>query len=148
MDSSSNYSISSEPSRLQLDFIIRSLQTTYWAKHRSEAMIREAVRRSLCFGVYSNSDDTQVGFARVVSDGVTCSWLCDVFIDPAHRGRGLGRAVVAEALRHPAVAGTTFHLGTQDAHGLYEKFGFVRVETMRRPASPIPAAVEISNSRI
>jgi len=36
-------------------------------------------------------EQTQVGFARVVSDYVTVSYLCDVVIAPAHRGKGIGK---------------------------------------------------------
>jgi GNAT superfamily N-acetyltransferase len=87
----------------------------------------------LCFGAYLADTRQQVGFARVVTDGATFSWVCDVFVDPAHRGHGLGKRLVAEILAHPRIAAGTVYLGTKDAHGLYEKFGFVRWELMRRP---------------
>ena len=32
--------------------------------------------------------------ARVVTDGVTFAWLADVIVDPAHRGRRLGSALI------------------------------------------------------
>jgi hypothetical protein len=37
-------------------------------------------------------------------------------------------------LEHPAVRHTNMALGTRDAHGLYERYGFERRELMRRPA--------------
>ena len=130
------YSISTERSRLDLEFIIRSLHSTYWAGDRSRDDIVTSIQASLCFGVYCADTSEQVGFARVVTDGVTFSWLGDVFVDPAHRSRGLGKRLVEAVLAHPQVARTRVYLGTKDAHGLYEKYGFVRWELMRRPTLP------------
>ena len=70
-------------------------------------------------GVY-NSDGKQVGYARVVTDGVTLGWLCDVYIAREVRGRGLGTAlskVVVEALRPLGLR--RFMLSTADAHEIY-----------------------------
>lgn len=133
------YYLSADRSLLQFDFIVRSLQGTYWAAGRPEEVIRAAWDKSICFGVYSKRGDDQVAFARAVTDGATFTWLADVFVDPAHRGKGLARALVAAALADAAVARTNIHLGTRDAHGLYEKFGFVRTETMRKVFQPAPA---------
>lgn len=132
----SDYFISSDPSWLQIEFVVRSLRETYWANQRSEEAIRASLLNSLCFGVYSAVGHDQVGFARVVTDRATFSWLCDVVIDPAHRRRGLGKALVSAVLSHPDLRSTTFHLGTRDAHGLYQPYGFAACETMRRPATP------------
>ena len=130
------YSISTERGRLDLEFIVRSLHSTYWAVERSREDILTSLEASLCFGVYCADTSEQVGFARVVTDGVTFSWLCDVLVDPVHRSRGLGKRLVEAVLAHPKVARTRVYLGTKDAHGLYEKYGFVRWELMRRPTLP------------
>jgi len=130
------YSISTERTRLDLEFIVRSLRSTYWAGDRSREDIVASVEASLCFGAYASDTGQHVGFARVVTDGVTFSWLCDVFVDPAHRAHGLGKRLVEAVLAHPQVARTRVYLGTRDAHGLYEKYGFVRWELMRRPIPP------------
>lgn len=37
---------------------------------------------------------TQIGMARLVTDRVTSAYLTDVYVDPAHGGRGLGRWLV------------------------------------------------------
>lgn len=124
---------------VQLEFVVNSLQSTYWARGRSREAIAASLAMSICFGAYESATGNQVGFARVVTDGVTFSWLCDVFVAPEHRARGLGQRLVAEVLAHPRVAMTKVYLGTRDAHGLYERFGFQRWELMRR-APPAPAA--------
>lgn len=124
--------ISTEPKLLDLDFICRGLNATYWAKNRPRAVIKESIRNSVCFGVYEKKTKKQVGFARVVTDKVTYSWLCDVFIDKDHRKQGLGKWLMSRITAHPAVKNTVSLLGTLDAHGLYEKFGYVRSEQMKR----------------
>ena len=56
----------------------------------------------------------------------TFAWLCDVYIDPAARGLGLGtwlaQTVVTE-LRDRGLP--RIILATRDAHTVYEKAGFV-----------------------
>ncbi len=125
------FSISNDRNRLDLDFIVEALQSTYWAEHRSRETIRQSIERSLCFGLYEN--DQQVGFARVVTDGCTFSWIGDVVIAAEYRGRGLGTWLMECLIAHPEVAPTMQLLATRDAHGLYEKFGFNRREVMSRP---------------
>lgn len=136
------YVINADPTLLDREYIVRSLQGTYWATARARDVILASLDASLCFGVYQAPGHAQVGFARVVTDGATFSWLCDVFIDPAHRGRGLGKRLVRAVLSEPRVARTRVYLATQDAHTLYEPFGFERREVMRRGVVGPPDAVD------
>jgi GNAT superfamily N-acetyltransferase len=122
------YLITDDPARLDLDAICRLLSETYWAAERSRDTIERSIRNSICFGLYHGP--TQVGFARVVTDSATFSWICDVIIDPGHRSAGLGKWLVECVLAHPNVATTRKMLRTRDAHGLYEQFGFIRSECM------------------
>jgi GNAT superfamily N-acetyltransferase len=126
-----DYVISTSASRLDLGFICSALAGSYWARSRSRAAIRKSIRNSLSFGIYERRGGRQVAFARIVTDAATFSWLCDVVVDDAHRGRGLGKRLVSAAVSHRSVRGTKVLLGTRDAHGLYAKFGFVRCESMR-----------------
>ncbi len=128
--------ISTDQGLLNVDFIWQSLNRTYWAGDRTREAVAESIRNSLCFGVYEAAGRTQVGFARVVTDKATFSWICDVFVDDRFRGNGLGTWLMACVTAHPYVQYMRSVLGTRDAHGLYEKFGFERLEMMRRPPSP------------
>ena len=123
-----DYEIDSDLARMDLDRVHRWLSTdAYWALGRSRETVETAARHSLNFGVFS-ADGSQVGYARVITDTATFGWLCDVYVDPDHRGRGLGNrlseAVVAtlEPMRLKRVLLATF-----DAHDLYAGVGFVPV---------------------
>lgn len=89
------------------------------------------MRNSIVVGCY-NGDGEQVGLARWVSDEATFAWLCDVFITDDHRGRGLGEFMVKAAMEHPDVDGLRMRLlATRDAHGLYQRFGFLETDPHR-----------------
>jgi len=128
-----DYLISTDPARLDLAFLCRTLAATYWAHDRPRQVVEESLRHSLCFGVYRKATGEQVGFARVVTDQATFSWVCDVVIDERYRRQGLGKWLMACVVSHPHVRHTTSLLGTKDAHGLYERYGYRRSEGMRRP---------------
>jgi GNAT superfamily N-acetyltransferase len=131
------YIVSTSAELIDVDFVCAALAGSYWARNRARDVIEESLRSSLCFGVYERAGRRQVGFARVVTDGITFSWLCDVIVAEGERGKGLGKMLMASVMSHPRIRGTVFLLGTRDAHGLYEKFGFARQEMMRRlPPQP------------
>jgi len=116
------YLISDEKKMLSPARIKGFLNKTYWAPERTLATVKESIKVSDCYGVYHNG--LQVGFARVVTDGCTVFWLCDVVIDPGYRGRGLSKVMVGAALGKPAYAKLLGILVTHDAHTLYERYGF------------------------
>lgn len=118
------YEVSDERARLDLAAIHRYLSgESYWAAGISEALVARAIANSLCFGLYRGG--LQVGFARVVTDRATYAYLCDVFVEGGHRGRGLGKWLVRCVLEHPDLQGLRrINLMTRDAHDLYRPFGF------------------------
>jgi GNAT superfamily N-acetyltransferase len=96
---------------------------SYWAAGMSRAVLERALAYSLCFGAYL--DEIQVAFARVATDRATFAHLKDVFVLPAYRGRGFGTELMRAVMAYPDLSAVTFTLVTNDAHSLYEKFGFV-----------------------
>jgi len=118
------YTITTDPSRLDLDVIHGFLTHSYWAAGRSRERVALSLQHSLPFGLYHRGG--QVGFARVVTDYVVVAYLSDVFVLEAHRGRGLGVWLVECTLAVPELRHLRrWILGTRDAHGLYRRFGFV-----------------------
>ena len=120
------YTITTDKSRLDLGMIHHFLYTTaHWAVGRPMRIVRKSIENSLCFGVYDG--ENQVGFARMVTDGATVGWICDMFIMPAYRGSGLGRWLVECMMEHPDVQGLRrILLNTRDAHDLYTKYANFR----------------------
>lgn len=124
------YLLTDDPNRLDLGRVMELLRSSYWAADRPREMMEKAICHSVCFSLLH--DGEQVGFARAVTDEATFTWVCDVILHPDHRGRGLGKWMMKCLLEHPQLQTVSHHLRTEDAHGLYEQFGFNRVEAMRR----------------
>jgi GNAT superfamily N-acetyltransferase len=122
------FTLTTDPARLDLDVIHGFLnRESYWAAGIPKGMLERAVAGSLCFGVYDGAG-RQVAFARVVTDRATFAYLCDVFVLPSHRGRGLSKWMMECVVAHPDLQGLRrFVLVTRDAHRLYEQFGFTPV---------------------
>ncbi|HEV2480831.1 MAG TPA: GNAT family N-acetyltransferase [Puia sp.] len=119
-----DYSVSTDKSKLDLPLIHTFLSTqAYWSLNIPFATVKRSVENSLCFGVYQG--DTQVGFARIITDFATIAYLGDVFILPEHRGKGLSRRLIATVMAHPDLQGLRrWMLLTSDAHGLYLQYGW------------------------
>ncbi|WP_209730224.1 GNAT family N-acetyltransferase [Arthrobacter sp. CAN_C5] len=98
---------------------------SYWATTRSRSQQDAAMDGSRNFGIYRADSGTQVAYARVVTDGATFAWLCDVYVERAVRGIGVGTALVGGTCATLDGLGLTrILLATADAHGLYRRFGF------------------------
>ncbi|MCQ9181412.1 GNAT family N-acetyltransferase [Streptomyces sp. IBSBF 2953] len=120
------YEISADPDRIDVGRVHRWLSSdAYWAIGRTLDRHERAVAGSLNFGVYDTASGEQVAYARVVTDHATFAWLCDVYVDPAVRGKGIGTAMAVAVRDHLGPYGLRrILLATHDAHGVYEKAGF------------------------
>ena len=117
-------SVSTDASLLDDPLVHRWLSTdAYWALGRPLAVVERSVAHSLNVGAYD--DAVQVGYARVVTDHATFAWLCDVYVDPARRGAGIGRRLLSAVVDELAPLGLKrVMLATADAHELYAAYGF------------------------
>lgn len=127
------FRISDRKEELDPAAVCGMLSESYWAADRSRELIIRSIEHSLCFGLYTQ-ENRQVGFLRVITDNTTFAWICDVIVHPEYRGRGLGKWLVACMLEHPGLLSVNKLLGTRDAHGLYEQFGFERREMLSKKA--------------
>ena len=116
--------ISTDKSLLDFSAIYNYLdQESYWAKGVGTERLQKAIENSMCFGIYKQN--VQAGFARVVTDGATFAYICDVFILPGYRGVGLSKWLMQTIVEHPELQGLRrWSLATSDAHRLYSQFGF------------------------
>ena len=124
--------ISTDRDRIDRELVHRFLsEHSYWAQWRTREQNDRIIDASLCFGVYE--DGRQIANARVVTDTVTFGYLADVFVLPEARGRGVGKALMEAVLAHPDVRDVSrFVLVTDDAHGLYEQYGFGPLDDVGR----------------
>ncbi|MGI9822795.1 GNAT family N-acetyltransferase [Agromyces sp. Marseille-Q5079] len=127
------YRLSTDPADLDRERVHRWLSTdAYWALGRPRERQDAAIDASRNYGVFDEASGDQVAYARVVTDGVTFAWLCDVYVDPSVRGNGVGVGLIEGVVADLEPLGLRrAMLATADAHGLYAKFGF---EPLAEPA--------------
>ena len=117
------FTISTDPARLDLKVIHDFLSTSYWAAGIPLDTVRQSIEHSLSFGVYRG--DQQIGFARIITDYTTFAYLADVFILESERGQGLAKWLVEIIVAHPQLQGLRrWMLATRDARDYYRPFGF------------------------
>ena len=125
------YVITTDPARVDLAVVHGYLSASYWAKDIPVEVVRRSIEHSLNFSIYHG--EHQVGFARVITDYAVFAYVADVFVVASHRGKGVGRELMAAIVAHPALQRLRrWHLVTRDAHRLYEQFGFQPLRTPER----------------
>jgi GNAT superfamily N-acetyltransferase len=140
------FELDDDPERIDIDAVHAYISgESYWGRGRPRELVERAIEGSRrVVGLYR--DDALVGFARAVSDDATLAYLADVYVLPAHRGRGLGLALVQEIV-DGGEAGISPHvrwlLHTADAQGLYAKLGF----TTGPPLYPLMERTSVARSR-
>lgn len=119
-----NCELDDDPERVDASAAADFLTTqAYWARWRSRELIERQIARAWrVIGAYDRTG-AMVGFARAFSDEAS-AYLADVYVLPAHRGTGLGKAIVRLMIDDGPGAHLRWMLHTRDAHGLYSQFGF------------------------
>jgi len=118
-----NFTISTDPARLDMDAVCDFLARAYWAAGRPRERTERALSNSLVFGLYAG--EKQIGLARIISDYAVFAYLCDVFIHEDYRAHGLGKWLIETVMSHPDLQGLRrWTLATRDAHRLYDQFGW------------------------
>ena len=119
------YKFSDNKSLISIDKVCELLGKSYWANNRKRETTVKAIENSICIGIYLKEE--MIGFARIVTDYATIYWLCDVIIDTQYRKNGLGTKLIEIITKMKELNGMSGILATNDAHGLYEKYGFKKV---------------------
>lgn len=125
------YWVTTDTSKMDFNSIHNWITNSYWAFGRTKDAMKKVIDNSLNFGLFHK--EKQIGFARVVTDYHTFSYLCDVIIDEEYRGKGLGKFLMNEVMNYPEIKNMKrWMLFTKDAHGLYRQFGFGENEMPER----------------
>jgi predicted GNAT family N-acyltransferase len=121
----SELTITTDQSRIDVlqvhDFLANH---AYWCPNIPLETVRRSMENSLCFGMLRG--EKVVAFARVITDKATFAYVADLFVISAERGNGFSKQLLTAILAHPELQQLrNWTLFTQDAHTLYEQFGFV-----------------------
>lgn len=121
-----DYFISTDKHLLVRERIWSLLKECFWSKNIPIEYVDRFILHSLCFGIYQANGNQLVGFGRVISDFTTYAYMADIIIDPNHRRKGLGRALVKKILSHPDLQGLkTWALrSTEEARNIYMNNNF------------------------
>jgi GNAT superfamily N-acetyltransferase len=120
------YTITTDKTQIQFARVHAWLAESYWAEGLPAEILERAIENSLCFSAFDNDTQTQIGFARIVTDYATYAYLCDVIVAPEARGRGVGKALMQAICNNlTPMDMRRWSLVTRDAHALYEQFGFI-----------------------
>lgn len=120
------FTFSTDVAQIDRDLVHHWLSDqSYWAQGRTRETQDAAIDASRNYCIL-DENGRQVAYARVVTDGVTFAWLCDVFVDEAARGHGLGKMLVEGVIDDLQNASTVKRivLATSTADGLYARYGF------------------------
>lgn len=87
-------------------------------------------------GVQAFAEGRVIGMGRIVGDGGLVFHICDMAVEPAFQGRGIGRAIMAALMAHlrekiPAEAYVNL-LADGPARYLYAEFGLELTEPETR----------------
>lgn len=118
-----DYLITTDFSRIDIEAVCSLLKQTYWANSRKKDVVIKSLKNSLCFSLLHKG--RQIGLIRVITDGATFAYLCDVVIEEEYRHKGLGKWFLECVFKYPDLQNLRrWFLATRDAHEFYRKFGF------------------------
>ncbi len=123
---------------LDFDWVFAQLRNTYWGQNLDPMRLKEAIEKSICFGLYMADAEGrhQIGFARVVTDFATFSSLMDVIVEEKHRRKGYGTILMKAVLGHRAVTNTMNVISSRHAVEFYRKFGYKVLDDKVMTLSP------------
>jgi GNAT superfamily N-acetyltransferase len=119
------YRLTTDRTLIDIDAVLAFLvYDSYWARSMTRAKLERALAGSLPMALIA-PDGSLAGFARIVTDCAVFAYLRDVFVLPAHRGRGLAAWIATAVRTHPELAEIdTWMLATADAQTVYARAGY------------------------
>ena len=110
-----------------MDFkrVTEMLTQSHWSPGiKIDEVMQGAGHSALVVGAF-DSQNRQIGFARVISDKTRFAYILDVIVDESCRKQGIGQAIIKHILASQDLEAVyQWLLITKDAHEVYEKVGF------------------------
>jgi len=124
-----SYLITDDKNKIDYEFVVSSLQNTYWAENRDKDSIIKSINNSIFISLFKKNE--QIGFTRIVTDKSFFAWIADVYITKEYRGEGLGKWLMNKTIKHQSIKDVSIQLlKTKDAHEFYEELGFEKDKCM------------------
>ncbi|SCP97922.1 GCN5-related N-acetyltransferase [Anaerobium acetethylicum] len=67
----SKFHVKQDNDEMDIEKVKELLAQTYWANKRDEEKVIKSMENSLCYGAFTNEENRQIGFARVITDFAT-----------------------------------------------------------------------------
>ena len=124
-----NFEIVDGCDKMNFQEVTAMLKNAYWSMGiKINEVEAGACNSALVVGTFT-SGGRQIGYARVISDKIRFAYVLDVYVNENFRKQGIGQAMIKFILNHPDLKDVyQWLLITQNAHGVYKKAGFVRLE--------------------
>lgn len=123
--------------------VLELLSQEWWTAHRPSDVVEKSLRNSQLVFVACSPQGSVVGAARVLTDFTYLAMVLDVMSSKAHRGEGIGAALMDAIIEHPSLQQVdSIELVCQpELQPFYARWGFTgdvgRSGLMRRTANPL-----------
>ena len=105
----------------------RLFETTGWntSYQASSQELHRAISDSW-YVLSAYEKDRLVGFGRIISDGVLYALICDLIVNPACQGQGIGSTLLAKLIMHCRARDirVIWLFAAKGKSAFYKKFGF------------------------